>query len=316
MDADRFDALARTLTPGSRRSFVGTLSAVAGSALAPLLARDDATAHDLSKKCKNIKDKKKRKACVKKAKKHKAQHAAEGSASTVASTCGDGVRNGGETDIDCGGPCPPCADGQACATRSDCQSRVCTNNTCRVPTCSDGVKNGNETDIDCGGGICPDCAIGQACLVDGDCEVPPPGLGVGGGTCCNKVCAECCDHTDCVVCSGPPDDVRCGYVEQVCESRTCRGCSVATAPATNWCTVTAAAHGCGIVDPDRGTPCYCIETLTGGNVCTFGASDDVCQFCETDFDCPSNHVCVNADGCCPRVDEATPATACVFDGCQ
>jgi subtilisin family serine protease len=49
-------------------------------------------------------------------------------------SCTDGVQNGDETGVDCGGPdCPAC------------------------PTCSDGVQNGNETDIDCGGPDCPAC---------------------------------------------------------------------------------------------------------------------------------------------------------------
>jgi hypothetical protein len=51
-------------------------------------------------------------------------------------TCEDGIQNGDETGIDCGGanclPCPP-------------------------PTCSDGVQNGQETGIDCGSITCPDC---------------------------------------------------------------------------------------------------------------------------------------------------------------
>ncbi len=47
-------------------------------------------------------------------------------------TCYDGIKNNGETGIDCGGPCPPC------------------------PTCDDGIKNQDETGIDCGG-PCPPC---------------------------------------------------------------------------------------------------------------------------------------------------------------
>jgi hypothetical protein len=311
MDADRFDALARTLTPGSRRSFLGTLSAVAGSALAPLLARNDAAAHDLSKNCKKKSGDAKKK-CKKKAEKHASQHAAEAPppASAVPTSCSDNVRNGGETDIDCGGPCPPCADGQSCLTQNDCQSRVCTNNVCRVPTCSDGVKNGNETDIDCGGGACPDCAYGQSCAVDADCEVPQ----FGSSACCDNVCAECCDHADCLVCD-PSDPTNCNFHEDVCENRTCRDCDNATAPATNWCTKTASQR-CGFPDPsDEIFPCYCIRKVGGGNVCTWGAHDE-CQPCGSDNDCGSNHVCVNADGCCPRVDDETPATTCVFDGCQ
>ena len=48
-------------------------------------------------------------------------------------SCSDGVKNGFETDIDCGGPdCIPC------------------------PSCNDGLLNQNETDIDCGG-VCKPC---------------------------------------------------------------------------------------------------------------------------------------------------------------
>ncbi|MCI5221238.1 MAG: hypothetical protein D3924_00790, partial [Candidatus Electrothrix sp. AR4] len=44
------------------------------------------------------------------------------------SSCSDGIQNGDETGVDCGGSCP-----NACSS------------------CSDGVQNGDETDIDCGG---------------------------------------------------------------------------------------------------------------------------------------------------------------------
>jgi len=35
-------------------------------------------------------------------------------------TCADGVNDGKETDVDCGGICAPCSDGQACTVASDC----------------------------------------------------------------------------------------------------------------------------------------------------------------------------------------------------
>jgi hypothetical protein len=45
----------------------------------------------------------------------------------VASQCQDGQQDGGETDIDCGGPnCQACAVGQKCNTSLDCLSgHVC-----------------------------------------------------------------------------------------------------------------------------------------------------------------------------------------------
>ena len=53
------------------------------------------------------------------------------------STCTDGIQNGNETGVDCGG--------------SDCP--VC-------PSCTDGIQNGSETGVDCGG---PDCAACPTC---------------------------------------------------------------------------------------------------------------------------------------------------------
>ena len=74
MDTRRFDALTKALTAaGSRRRAV---AALLGGALGLMAGRGDegADAHDSSKRCKNIPDKKKRKKCVKKAKAHKKWH--------------------------------------------------------------------------------------------------------------------------------------------------------------------------------------------------------------------------------------------------
>ena len=44
----------------------------------------------------------------------------------VPATCGDSVKNGSETDVDCGGSvCGDCADGKSCNFPSDCVSKVC-----------------------------------------------------------------------------------------------------------------------------------------------------------------------------------------------
>ena len=40
-------------------------------------------------------------------------------------TCDDGVRNGSETDVDCGAGCGECADGATCAEDEDCESHHC-----------------------------------------------------------------------------------------------------------------------------------------------------------------------------------------------
>ncbi len=76
------------------------------------------------------------------------------------SCCKDGVKNGNETGVDCGGNCPPCP-----------------------PTCNDGVKNGDETYKDCGGS-CPVCWF---------CKngVQNPGFGEKGID-CGGSCPACC----------------------------------------------------------------------------------------------------------------------------
>lgn len=59
-----------------------------------------------------------------------------------ASTCKDGVQDGDESDVDCGGTtCLPCANGKKCSTRKDCASAVCATGTCSGDLgCSDGTR--------------------------------------------------------------------------------------------------------------------------------------------------------------------------------
>ena len=79
-------------------------------------------------------------------------------------TCSDGIQNGDETGVDCGGSCPPCDAEPTCSdgiqngdeTGVDCGGSC---PPCDVePTCSDGIQNGDETDVDCGGS-CPPCDV-------------------------------------------------------------------------------------------------------------------------------------------------------------
>ena len=59
-------------------------------------------------------------------------------------TCTDRLRNGTETDVDCGGTCPRCPDFQTCASRDDCRGALCTGDVCRV--CDPAIANqcGND----------------------------------------------------------------------------------------------------------------------------------------------------------------------------
>ncbi len=88
------------------------------------------------------------------------------------------MKDGDETDTDCGGTCPKCDAGDACAKASDCTTGHCVAKVC-VTSCMDGVKDGKESDVDCGGGVCPKCVAGKVCVTGNDCV---------SGDCANGAC--------------------------------------------------------------------------------------------------------------------------------
>jgi len=114
--------------------------------------------------------------------------------------CNDGIANGDETDVDCGGGCAArCASGQGCGDGADCIGGICEGAIC-APTCDDGAMNGGETGVDCGGSACPACPLGSGCATDADCL---------SSTCAGGVCKPfptCEDGTT----NGGETDVDCG----------------------------------------------------------------------------------------------------------
>ncbi len=116
-------------------------------------------------------------------------------------SCTNGIQDGTETDLDCGGSCMGCPPGDMCMMDSDCSSMICDpDNTCHVPSCTDGVLNRDETDIDCGGSMCSDrCPVGDMCSVGSDCET---------GSCMGGECQmpSCVDG----VMNGSETDIDCG----------------------------------------------------------------------------------------------------------
>lgn len=110
------------------------------------------------------------------------------------STCKDGIKNGSEIGVDCGGPCPPCPV---------------------VPTCSDGIQNGNETGVDCGGS-CPPCPITPTCN-DGVKNGNETGVDCGG------TCPPCPTTSTCSdgIKNGNELDIDCGSSCGACDSVVC-----------------------------------------------------------------------------------------------
>jgi hypothetical protein len=187
----------------------------------------------------------------------------------------DGVTNGLETDVDCGGPnCNACSKGESCLQGSDCVSRACTDGTCTEATCSDGVENGEETDTDCGGPNCKGCASDESCRKDRDCE---------SGVCDEQTCRAptCSDE----VSNGKETDVDCGgpncdpcangkscSKKRDCQSNICRSGTCRVRPCRD------GTKNNGETDVDCGGPTC--------SACTPGKS------CNKDSDCTTND-CLN-----------------------
>lgn len=94
------------------------------------------------------------------------------------SPCKNGVKDGNETDLDCGGAtCTGCADSLVCAVDTDCTNGFCdATKHCAADPCKNGIKDSNEGALDCGGTavsgtshVCAKCMSGVTCAADGDC---------------------------------------------------------------------------------------------------------------------------------------------------
>ncbi len=206
----------------------------------------------------------------------------------VAASCGDNVKNGDETDLDCGGSCSGCAPGKSCGANADCAlpaSGKCTSGKCAAASCSDGIQNGNESDIDCGGS-CGGCALTKSCGSNTDCVLPGSGK-CSGGKCIAPTCADGVQNgnetdvdcggscpADCPVGSGCTASTDCAL--SACVTGKCTGVCV---PGSTQCSTVGAGgvSTCG-ADGTFGAPVACANSQT----CAGGA----CVACPTgQMDC-------------------------------
>ena len=100
-------------------------------------------------------------------------------------TCDDGIQNGDETGVDCGGSCAPCATCDDGVQNGDETGVDCGGSCAPCATCDDGVQNGDETGVDCGGSCAP-CATCDDGILNGD----ETGIDCGGSC---PACISCND---------------------------------------------------------------------------------------------------------------------------
>jgi hypothetical protein len=218
---------------------------------------------------------------------------------SAASGCHDGVQNGDESDVDCGGSCPACNDYRRCEQDGDCSSGLCLDNICQASPghCANGVQDDDESDVDCGGS-CARCAAGLSCVTESDCT---------SGVCTQLVCqAPACDdqvangsETD-VDCGGP-DCEPCGFGDDCeqdsdCESNNCGPGGTCVEP--DYCSDAEQNEDETGVDCGGGTcpPCAVGEGCLQDSDCSSGSCvSEVCRApscedqqlngTETDVDC-------------------------------
>jgi hypothetical protein len=182
--------------------------------------------------------------------------------------CGDGIKNGGELLVDCGGgDCPGCPAGTACTQGADCTSEVCGDDArCAQPSCDDDTRNQDETDVDCGGSSCAACADGLACSSDVDCASE-----VCGSAGCDADVATCCQAPSC------SDGITNGNeVVTDCGNAPCPLCSTGHA-----CTLGA----------------QCLSGTCNGSTCgpVVSCSDNLKNGAETDTDCGGATSCARCN---------------------
>jgi hypothetical protein len=190
-------------------------------------------------------------------------------------SCQDQVRDGDETDKDCGGTqcAQRCSNGQSCLVDSDCLSNYCANKICATANCTNMMQDPGEVGVDCGG-PCPACPNGTPCTQNSDCAT---------GNCVNNKCADanCTDNTQ----NGSETDVDCG-------GPACPPCANLKKCVSN-------------------SDCQNLGCVNG--VCLFpSCSDGVQDGDETDKDCGGSKCDPCADGAGCANDTDCTSTLCGF----
>ncbi|MFT3774752.1 MAG: hypothetical protein QM820_56095 [Minicystis sp.] len=143
--------------------------------------------------------------------------------------CGDGQKDGSETDIDCGGPaCSPCADGKHCLVDADCgPTGSCVGGLCTGSSSSGSSSSGGPISCtkaaDCSG---PDDPCAYRSCINGVCGIYVVPAGASWST--EQTDGDCklntCDGAGNVVqVADPTDAPLLPPISSLCSAWTCNG---------------------------------------------------------------------------------------------
>jgi formylglycine-generating enzyme required for sulfatase activity len=196
-----------------------------------------------------------------------------GGGSGGAASCGDGIRNGTEIGVDCGGTCKLCG-GENCEGDTMCASRVCERMTgsfgrCREVSCVNHRLDSGEANIDCGGAGCASCP-GSACEFNDSCE--------------SRNCSGFCLAATC------DDGVRNGFEVGIDCGGLCKACNGDACTEPQQCQSGVCSGGTCQVPT-------CSDRLQNGREAGIDCGGGACLLCE-DSGCFSGDQC--ASGICNR----------------
>jgi hypothetical protein len=153
--------------------------------------------------------------------------------------CTDGIQGGDETDVDCGGSCDPCGDGQGCMVAEDCSSEVCEGQVCQAAACGDGVVQAGEG--------CDDA--GESATCNADCTEASCGDGA-----LNATAGEACDDAgESATCNADCTEASCG--DGVLNATAGEACDEGSETATCDSDCTAVVCGDGLANAVVGEQC-------------------------------------------------------------
>ena len=217
-------------------------------------------------------------------------------------SCSDGVKNGDETDVDCGGSCgPTCRHSdpqQKCLVPGDCISGVCG---VSAPVGGTGGTSGGSGGDTGGSSGTGGSGGGSSSSLGGT-----GGGGGSGGAPAAKLCQPCNSDTDCVQNSyqcnfgdGPYPDLA---GDTTCLGSICTSCSTVYGDEYYYCALVEACSSEGLGCDSNSPRCvdHCADHQTD-----FDESDVDCggscpqcssgQYCNSDADCSSGLGCSELD---------------------
>lgn len=236
-----------------------------------------------------------------------------GMGGSVEQRCANTVKDGSETDVDCGGECKPCTGGHTCQQGSDCDNGFCVEGICCDTACQELCRTCNGNDNGGKSGVCSKANAG----LDPGARCSGQGLGTcdEGGACRCKNGMRDGAETD-VDCGGP-DCQKCGDGHACsgngdCGSGHCIGGICCNTDCTGPC------HACNLAPHWVGR---CVPVFSGEKGgCPSGQGCTPSHTCgggkANDAGCSSNNQCISAscatgydNKCHPRGPAGDPCTS-------